>query len=104
MLGAGREIVSVISDQSEAPFIAVQWRQVIRTTHITEKFKAKTLVKALLSLRHTDNPALRNQAIQFDAEIQDLDSQIAKAEADMNSLVYRLYHLTDEEIKLVESG
>jgi hypothetical protein len=104
LLAAGVALASVVADQAEAPFIAAQWRQIARTTNITEMFKAKTLVKALLSLRHTANPALRNQATQFDKEIQDLDSRIAEAEAEMNKLVYKLYKLTDDEIRLVEEG
>lgn len=102
--GAGIPLASIVTSQADAPFIAAQWGQVARTTNITEKFKAKSLVKALLALRQTDNPAIREQVVRLDAEIQDLDMQIAEAEAEMNNLVYQLYKLTDEEIRLVEEG
>jgi len=103
-LAAGAPLAAVYVDEAEAPFLAAQWRQVARTTNVTEKFKAKTLVKSLLALRETDNTALRDQVAALDAEILALDAEIARAEADMNALVYRLYGLSDEEIRLVEAG
>jgi uncharacterized protein with von Willebrand factor type A (vWA) domain len=57
-----------------------------------------------LALRKTANSALRDQVAKIDAGILALDTEIAQAEADMNALVYRLYELTDDEIKLVEAG
>ena len=56
----------------------------------------------LLKLRKTNNQAIKEQVVQIDAEIQALDKQITHAEADTNRLTYRLYKLTDEEIRLVE--
>jgi hypothetical protein len=61
-------------------------------------------VKALLSLRKTGNAALRDQAAKIDAAILALDAEITQAEVEMNTLVYGLYGLTDDEIKLVEAG
>lgn len=104
LLAAGVPLASIVEDESEASFTAAQWRQIARTTNITAKFKAKTLVKALLTLRRTENTALREQVVRLDGEIRSLDSQISEAEAEMNGLVYRLYKLTDEEVKLVEAG
>ncbi len=104
LIGAGFTLASIVTDENEAPFIAAQWRHITRSTNITERFKAKKLVKALLSLRRSDNAALRKQVIKLDSEILDLDSKIADAEAEMNALVYRLYKLTDDEIRLVEAG
>lgn len=103
-LAAGAPIVSVYVDEADALFLAAQWRQIARTTNVTERFSAKALVKVLLSLRKTGNAALRDQVVKIDAEIIAVDAEIARAEADMNSQVYRLYGLTDEEIKLVEAG
>jgi len=88
----------------EADFIAAQWRQKARQTNVTEKFDAKRLLNLLLKLRKTDNPAIKEQVVKIDSEIQALDGQINKAETDMNRLIYELYELTDEEIRLVESG
>ena len=65
-------------------------------------FDAKKLMNFLLKLRKTNNSKIKEQVVQIDSDIQILDKQIVEAEADMNSLTYRLYKLTDDEIKLVE--
>ena len=95
-------IEGVFLSDDEAAFIAAQWRQKARRTNVTEKFNSKNLVNLFLKLRKTDNPAIKEQVAQIDAEIQTIDKQIEQAEADMNGLCYRLYKLTDEEIRLVE--
>lgn len=99
--GAG--VVQAYPEEDEADFIAAQWRQVARTTNVTEKFDAKRLVKALLTLRKTTNKGLLKHVLKLDAEIQALDAAIEKQEREMNQLVYSLYKLTDAEIELVES-
>lgn len=104
-LADGVPVVSgVFLGDEEAPFIAAQWRQIARRTNVTEKFTAKKLVSALLKLRKTENPAIREQLAKIDADIRELDQQIAAAETDMNRFTYRLYDLTEEEIRLVEDG
>ncbi|MFP4422323.1 MAG: Eco57I restriction-modification methylase domain-containing protein [Desulfococcaceae bacterium] len=97
-------VKGIFLGDEEAPFIAVQWRQKARRTNVTEKFTAKKLIGLLLKLRKTENPAIREQLGKIDADIRELDQQIAAAEADMNQLTYRLYGLTEEEIRLVEGG
>ncbi len=97
-------VKGVFLGEEEAPFIAVQWRQKARRTNVTEKFTAKKLIGLLLKLRKTENPAIREQLVKIDADIRELDQQIAAAEADMNQLTYQLYGLTEEEIRLVEGG
>lgn len=104
VLSDGVPIVTVYVEDAEASFLAAQWRQVARTTNVTEKFEAKTLIRKLLTLRQTHNSALRSQVGKIDADILALDAEIARAESEMNALVYRLYNLTEEEIKLVEAG
>jgi len=42
--------------------------------------------------------------VGIDVDIEALDSEIARAENDMNQLTYRLYKLTEGEIRLVEGG
>ncbi|MFW6101002.1 MAG: Eco57I restriction-modification methylase domain-containing protein [Bacteroidota bacterium] len=97
-------IDGIFLDEKEADFIAAQWRQKIRKLNITEKFDGKKLLNLLLKLRETDNKAIIEQIIQIDSDIQALDAEIAEAEAKMNSLTYKLYNLTEEEIRLVEGG
>jgi len=95
-------IKGIFLHEIEVGFIAAQWRQKARKTNVTEKFDAKRLINLLMKLRKTDNDAIRKQVVTIDADIQALDTEIEVAESDMNSLTYRLYKLTDEEIQLVE--
>lgn len=95
-------IEGIFVDETQAAFIAAQWRHKARKTNVTEKFDGKRLVNLLLKLRKTTNEAIRQQVVKIDADIQALDEQIAQAEADMNALTYRLYGLTADEIRLVE--
>jgi hypothetical protein len=88
-------------DGREAPFIAAQWRQKARTTNVTETFDARKLVKLLLDLRGTENAALKDQVIQLDARVVDLDRRIEAAEGEMNAVLYKLYKLTESERRLV---
>ena len=102
---AGSHAVAVIYvAEPEASFVAAQWRQVARSTNVTEKLSAKRLINRLLELRRTENAALRDQVIAIDGDILALDPEIASAEGEMNQLVYKLYGLTEDEIRLVEAG
>jgi len=95
-------IEGIFLDEEEAAFITAQWRQKARRTNVTQKFDATRLTSLLLKLRKTSNPAIIKQVVGIDADIETLDSEIAQAENDMNQLTYRLYKLTEEEIRLVE--
>ena len=48
-----------------------------------------------------DNPALVQQIIEFEAELSNLESRIARQEAEMNALINRLYKLTEAEAQMV---
>jgi hypothetical protein len=87
----------------ERPFIAAQWRQLVRQTTVTESFDGPRLLRGLLSLRKTDNPALAQAVVTLDAQIQTLDATLAREEASMNERLYALYALTPEERALVEA-
>jgi len=65
---------------------------------------ANRLISLLLKLRKTSNPIIINQVVGIDVDIKALDSEIARAENDMNQLTYRLYKLTEGKIRLVEGG
>jgi hypothetical protein len=97
-------IEGIFPGDDEAAFIAAQWRQKTRQTNVTEKFDAKRLTGLLLKLRKTGNPEIMKQVVRIDADIQEFDIEISRAEADMNALTYRLYKLTEDEIRLVEEG
>ena len=91
-------------DSTEAKFVAAQWRHALRDVNVTAAFDGKRLLKKLLELRKTENPAIVQQVIQLDRDILALDKEVEQAEAEINALIYCLYGLTDEEIRLVEAG
>lgn len=98
------KIMLTVFDEPGSEFIAAQWRHIARSTNVTEKYTGKRLVTALLKLRKTDNANLAAGVVKLDNEIQSLDGQIESAEREINQLIYKLYDLTEDEIRLVENG
>ncbi len=99
----GREALHLY-DRPDTPFIAAQWRHTLRDANITEAYDAKRLLKNLLTLRTSTDAPLRDRILTLDHEITTLDATIAQRETALNTLTYRLYHLTPEEIATVEAG
>jgi hypothetical protein len=93
-----------LPDETEAKFVAAQWRQALRGLNVTASFDGKRLLRKLLSLRRTGNPPIVQKVIALDSEILALDDEIDAAEKEMNTLIYSLYGLTEDEIRLVEAG
>ncbi|MDD5168543.1 MAG: restriction endonuclease subunit M, partial [Syntrophales bacterium] len=91
-------------DEPETPLIAAQWRQALRNVQVTEGFKAKKLAELLLKLRKSDHSELKNRLVELDGEIKQTEAAIAQAETSINKIAYRLYDLSEEEIRLVEAG
>ena len=83
---------------------ACLWSQILRHVNVTASFDAKKLVGLLLNLRSTEDAGLRKTLLKTNKEIQTLDADIAKAESEINELIYQLYGLNEQERKLVESG
>jgi len=100
----GQVVISAFVPVEEGNFLTVQWRQIARTTNVTEKFQAKTLVKGLLNVRSSENQAFIDNTIDLDKTIQDLDSKLVDIENRLNALVYELYGLSEDEIAMVEAG
>ncbi len=104
VLISGAPALELYHDSTEVEFIAAQWRHSLRSVNVTVKFSGKRLVNKLRELRRTSNSAVVKKVVVLDRQIQSLDVQIAKAEAEINALIYSLYGLTEEEIRLVEAG
>jgi hypothetical protein len=83
---------------------ACLWSQILRHVNVTASFDAKKLVGLLLNLRSTEDAGLRKTLLKTNEEIETLDANIAKAESEINELIYQLYGLNEQERKLVESG
>ena len=96
------KIAQELFDESDMPFIAAQWRHALRDVNVTESFNSIKLLNLLLKLRKSDHAELKARLIELDTNIRKVDTDIATAEAVMNALVYRLYGLSADEIRLVE--
>jgi len=103
-LADGVPVLTIYEDDEDAAFIAAQWRLLARSTNITGSFRPRTLVGSLLRLRDTREPGLRQQVLDLDARIGRIDSEIHRAESEMNEYVLRLYALSEEELRLVARG
>ena len=88
----------------EALFLAALWRQILRNTNVTKKFDGKKLAKKLLNFRSTEDANFRQAILDIDTNIETLDAEISAAESKINKLIYKLYKLTRNEIKLVEAS
>ena len=100
---AGREALRLY-DKPGTPFLAAQWRHALRDLNVTEAFNASRLIKNLLTLRTTTEEPLRQRILALDEEITALDQTIATKESELNAIIYSRYHLTPEEMAMVEGG
>ena len=103
-LSIGGRVALRLYDRLYMPFQAAQWRHALRDLNVTEAFNSKKLLKHLLTLRATPEDILRARIVTLDQEITTLDQTIAEREAALNAITYQLYHLTPEEIAMVEGG
>jgi hypothetical protein len=91
-------------DEPDTPCIAAQWRQALRDVQVTESFNGRKLAERLLKLRKSDHADLKNRLVEIDSEIVQTEAAIAQAETSTNRIVYRLYGLSEAEIRMVETG
>ena len=88
----------------EGEFIVAQWKVLAATMTVTDRTDGSSIANKLRRLARTDNPDLVSQIIELEHELSNLDTDIARQEAEMNRLVYRLYALSDADIALIESN
>lgn len=95
-------IEGIFIDEEEGKFIAAQWRYLARITNVTDNTKAKTIADKLCATYRTDNPSLQSQFLKLMDEVQSLEAEINRIEAQLNQQIYALYQLTPDEIQMVE--
>lgn len=95
-------IDNVFVSDDDGLHILTYWQHHARTTSITKKFKAKTLIGKLMATPMTDNADLAAQITKLTAEIDALDSEISIREQELNETIYGLYELTDEERRIIQ--
>ena len=94
----------VFVNDEEGPFIAAQWKLLAATFSITPKTDGKKLSAALRRLSVPDNPDAVGQIIDLQDTLADLETEISEAERELNAILYGLYELSPEDIRLVEAG
>lgn len=94
----------VYLEVGEGELVAAQWKAVVSTFTVSGINPAKKLCNALRKLVITTNEAQIKQIIKLQSEITDLETTISAQECEINAQTYKLYKLTDDEIKLVEKG
>lgn len=95
-------IDEVFVNDDDGQHILTYWQHLGRTISVTEKFKAKTLISKLMATPMTDNTDLSAQIMNLTSEIDALDGDIAAQEKELNEVIYGLYALTPDELKMVE--
>ena len=88
----------------DGPFIAAQWKLLAASFAVTPSTDGKKLSAALRKLGTSDNPAVVQQIIDLQGRLAELEAEIAEAERDITALLYQLYQLSPEDIRLVEAG
>ncbi|MCV0427041.1 MAG: N-6 DNA methylase [Roseibium sp.] len=89
-------------NENDGRFISAQWDNFIATFNITYKTDGKKLCEALLKIGETDNAALRDQIVKLQGELAEFDRNITSKEQALDTEIYNLYNLSEEEIRLVE--
>jgi len=100
LLADGKFVLSVVLPRSERKWILAQWRQALRGYRF-EQSRGSSLVKRLLCLRSTNNSILRESIVANEAALFRLEETIEAKEEELNSLLFRLYKLSDKERKLI---
>jgi len=95
-------IDAIFINDADAQQILPYWQHLARSTSVTEKFRAKTLIGKLLNTPMTDNADLSAQITKLTLEIDKLDQEIVIKESELNAIIYDLYGLTPDEQQLIE--
>ncbi len=94
-------IDKVFVNDKDGQHILTYWQHIARTTSVTEKFKAQTLINKLCATPMTENTDLAAQISTLTDEIDALDVNIAARETVLNEIIYDLYALTEEERRVI---
>lgn len=95
-------IDKVFVNDKDGQHILTYWQHIARTTSITEKYKAQTLINKLCATPMTENADLAAQISTLTDEIDALDADITARENELNEIIYSLYGLNDEERRTIE--
>lgn len=94
----------IFLEDDEGDFIAAQWNVFGSTFPMTPKTNGKKLCGLLRKLVVTNNKSLIKQIIAYQKQLTEAEKKIDAMEKNINADIYKLYKLTDSEIKLIEAG
>lgn len=90
---------------AEGPLIAAQWKVLAATMSITASTTGSKLSSSLRRLAiGTNNPEAVTQIIALGRDLDAVDTQILRAEGQMSQLLYRLYDLDEDDVRLLAAS
>jgi type I restriction-modification system DNA methylase subunit len=96
-------ISGIFPEQSKAEFLLAQWNYVASTFRITGRTKGKTLANALRTLARTEETGRIDQVITLQKELLQTEAAISSLEVEMDTLIYTLYGLSEDQIDHIET-
>jgi hypothetical protein len=99
-----REAARLFVGDAEAALLAAQWRSVALDFAPRGHGDARRLVDRLRYVATSAEPAVAEQIIAIGDQLATLGSVIADDECDLHEMTCRLFALTPEERRLVETG
>ncbi|MGO7911756.1 Eco57I restriction-modification methylase domain-containing protein [Rhizobium ruizarguesonis] len=103
-IGEQAAIQKIFLPNAEGEFTSAQWKVLASTYSVTEKTDGRKFVNALRKIGESSNPAVVTQIIEKQKELSNIEAEIAKAETEMNALVFALYGLDAADIAIIERG
>ena len=95
----------IFVDDKVGPFIAAQWKVLATSMSVTASSSGARLSSSLRRLAvATDNLEAVRQIIALGNDLNAVEARIAKAESEINQLLYDLYGLNREDVRRVEAG
>ena len=99
-----REAARAFVDDDEGPLVAAQWRTVALGFEASGRGDGKRLVKLLRRVAVAAEPAVLTQILALAEELAALADHLRADEAALHEMTCKLFRLTPEERRLVETG
>lgn len=91
----------IFVNPQEGEFLLLQWQLALRGRQFSGREGAQALFEALRQIRHSDNAALRDQAVAAGGRLFAYDRMIAKNDARLEAALFTAYALTDKEKEVI---
>lgn len=91
-------------NDAEGRFILAQWKLLAATFPVTDRTDGRKLANALRRIGETTDSGLIDRIVGLQQRLAAIEADIDREEAAVDRQAYRLYGLTEPEIRLVEAG